>query len=83
VKHPELVALSVGTTVAVVAAVICAIGAAVSLDAPPWIAWGLGLLLSLAVALRLGARLLDERAIRREVAQHAPEPPHRPAGPQL
>jgi len=79
VKHPELVALAV----AVVIAAVCVVGLAISLSAPPWVAFAVGLLLSLAVAVRLGARALDERTIRREAAQHAPEPPHRPTGPQL
>jgi membrane protein implicated in regulation of membrane protease activity len=81
--QPEVAAL----VASVLAVVACVIGLAVSLDAPPWVAWGLGLVLSAVVSVNLARRALDERTLRREatktVERTTPEPPFRPNTPQL
>lgn len=72
----ELVALALAVLVA--AACVIGLGAVTA----AWVGWSLGLALSAVVAVRLGARALDERSIRNDRAQHEPEPPTRPAGSQ-
>lgn len=68
---------AVAATGAALSALGCAVGLAVSLGAPAWIAWAVGLAVSLVATWQLTRWALDERAIRRDVERRRPEAPVR------